>query len=92
MTNLEYVRRTRGWTQSQLGRLRTVRISPSFIGLCEQRRGIPNDDQRERLARALDLRPELLLEEVAIVGAVPVVDEPADDPERVQEPADAFAR
>ena len=89
MTHLEYARRQRGWTQAYLGRLRTVLIGPSFISLCELRRGIPNDDQRDRLARALDLRPELLLEEVAIVGTVPSVEEPADDPEKAHVAATA---
>ena len=67
MTNLEFARRSRGWTQDQLGKF--VKISPSFIALCEQRRGIPNPDQRVRLARALDLSPDLLLNEAVAVGA-----------------------
>ena len=90
MTNLEFARRSRRWTQVQLGHLHTVRISPSFISLCEQKRALPDESQRSRLARALDLSPELLLEEAVIVAAVPVVDEPLDNPERAtNEPATA---
>ena len=90
MKKIELVRRNKRWTQSQLGRLRTVRISPSFISLIEQGRGIPNDDQRNRLAHALGIPPEQLLDDVDVGDTVPpVVEEPLDDPERADAPANA---
>jgi len=59
-----------------------------MIGLMEQGRAIPNDDQRTRIACALDLQPELLLEEAQIVATVPpAIAEPLDDPERADAPA-----
>jgi transcriptional regulator with XRE-family HTH domain len=83
--NIELGRRNKRWTQSEYGRRPDVRISPSFISLIELGRAIPNDDQRARLARALGIPPDQLLDDVDVPGAtVPVVTEPTHDPEQVE--------
>jgi transcriptional regulator with XRE-family HTH domain len=62
MTNLEYARRKRGWTQNQLSAV--ARISQSFISQIERRTGLPTPDQHARLAKALDIPAETLLDPV----------------------------
>lgn len=62
MLNLELARRNKKWTQIELS-LKT-RISQTFISAIETGKAWPTPDQRDRLARALDVPPELLLEEV----------------------------
>jgi transcriptional regulator with XRE-family HTH domain len=60
--NMELKRRQKMWTQAQLGVV--TRISPSFISQIETRAATPNDDQLQRIARALDLDPAMLLQDV----------------------------
>ena len=62
MLYLEFARRQRRWSQDYVGQL--TRIPQAFISLMELGRGIPTDEQRRRLAVALDLPAELLLSPV----------------------------
>jgi transcriptional regulator with XRE-family HTH domain len=64
MTFLEYARRSKGWTQKQLGDHPAVRISQTFLSQCERGTGLPVPEQRARLARVLDIPPEKLLDQV----------------------------
>jgi ribosome-binding protein aMBF1 (putative translation factor) len=55
-------RRRRGWTQTQLAA--KARLSASDVSRIETGRMRPYNVQAERLARALNLRVESLLDEV----------------------------
>jgi transcriptional regulator with XRE-family HTH domain len=66
MTVLEFVRREKGWSQKDLGDLPAVRIHQVFISQCERGTGVPTPDQRVRLARALGVDPEKLLDQISI--------------------------
>ena len=65
MTCLELARRVRGWTQRELGEHPKVRIHQSFISQLERGAGLPSPDQRQRLARALGVPPDNLLDPVS---------------------------
>ena len=58
-TNLEYIRRKRGWTQEQMGLV--TRIPQCWISYFEIGRGLPDAAQLKRLAAALDLPPDQVL-------------------------------
>lgn len=73
MNNLEWHRRRLKLSQKTLGDRRDVRIHQSYISLMELGRFIPTDDQRRRLAKALDTDPDRLLDEVVIAENVNVV-------------------
>ncbi len=62
MRHIEFHRRRKGWSQQELGDL--VRIGQTFISMIERGRFLPTDDQRQRLANALDADPSRLLDEV----------------------------
>jgi transcriptional regulator with XRE-family HTH domain len=66
MTVLEFTRRDRKWSQKDLGDLPSVRIHQVFISQIERGVGIPTPDQRVRLARALGVAPERLLDPVVV--------------------------
>jgi transcriptional regulator with XRE-family HTH domain len=66
MTVMELKRREAGLTLKELGEHRQVRIAHYFLSLCEQHRGIPNEDQAKRIATALGVRPEDLLKDVVL--------------------------
>lgn len=68
MLMLEYRRRERRWTQSQVAQL--VRIGQPVISLIEQGRFIPTPDQLARLGRALDIPPDDVLKPIAVVETV----------------------
>lgn len=67
MTYLEFARRSRRWSQAQLAQL--TDIDQKFISMIETGRGNPDPSQLQRIARALDLSPELVLKPVVVVGA-----------------------
>jgi len=62
MLVIEFHRRRKKLSQAALSDL--VRIGQPYISLLEQGRFIPTDDQRLRLAIALDADPARLLDEV----------------------------
>jgi transcriptional regulator with XRE-family HTH domain len=64
MTVLEIARREKGWSQQQLGDL--VRIHQTFISMIERGVGLPAPDQRVRIARALGVPPDKLLDPVTV--------------------------
>ncbi len=66
MTVLEFTRREKGWSQKDLGDLPTVRIHQVFISQIERGVGLPTIEQRQRLARALGVAPERLLDPVIV--------------------------
>jgi transcriptional regulator with XRE-family HTH domain len=59
---LEVVRRDRAWTQRRLGDL--TRIHQTHISAFERGEVAPTADQLRRLATALDVPPDLLLQPV----------------------------
>ena len=67
MLYLELARRQKGWSQRDLGDHPKVRIDRNFISLIERNLALPVPAQAERLARALDIPVELLLQTVAVV-------------------------
>jgi hypothetical protein len=71
VTYLELRRRQIGFTQKELGDQRTVRIAQYFISMCERGTGVPTPDQRDRLARFLNIKSELLLQQVPEGTPVP---------------------
>ena len=75
MLTLEYRRRERRWTQSQVAQL--VRIGQPVISLIEQGRFIPTPDQLARLDRALDIPADDVLKPITVIEAV---DAPGDQP------------
>jgi transcriptional regulator with XRE-family HTH domain len=66
MLLLEFARRQKKWSQQTLGDLPTVRIHQTFVSQFERGTGVPSQDQRERLARALDVDPDRLLDPVIV--------------------------
>ena len=64
MLYIEFARRQRGWSQRDLGEHPRVRITQSFISQIERGVSIGTPEQRDRIARALGLAPELLLRPV----------------------------
>jgi len=66
---IELARRTRGWQQWRLGQI--TRIHQSFISLIEKGQGIPTPDQAARLADALGLDPEHLLDVISTTVEMP---------------------
>ncbi len=64
MINLEFARRRKGWTQRQLGDL--VRIHQTFISMIERGAALPTADQADRIARALDVDPETLTQQIRV--------------------------
>jgi transcriptional regulator with XRE-family HTH domain len=70
MNNAEFHRRRKKLSQQALSDL--VRIGQPYISLLEQGRFLPTDDQRLRLAIALDIDPARLLDEVVPVENVHV--------------------
>jgi transcriptional regulator with XRE-family HTH domain len=63
MTVLEFARRRKRWSQRELGDL--VGINQTYISQFE--RGlVPGADQRERLARVLDVPADSLLDPVML--------------------------
>lgn len=62
MLHIEFARRNKNWTQLQLSR--ATRIHSGFLSLIENSQGIPNADQLDRIARALEVPADLLLKEV----------------------------
>ena len=65
MLTIEFKRRERRWTQSQVAQL--AKINQPLISLIEQGRFIPTPDQLARLGRAFDIAPDDVLKPSAIV-------------------------
>ena len=63
---IQVARKQRGWSQTQLGA--RARVSATDVSKIETGRFLPYPVQVKRLARALKLKPEELLEEVEIQG------------------------
>ncbi len=63
MLHVEFARRHKNWSQKQLGDV--ARIHQTFISEIERGVGLPTPDQRQRLARALDVDVETLRVPVA---------------------------
>jgi transcriptional regulator with XRE-family HTH domain len=63
---IKYERLERRWSQAQLAAV--ARLTQPAVALVENGRLIPTPDQRERLARALDVPTEVLLQPVEIVA------------------------
>ncbi len=63
MTRLEHERRRRRWNQTRLAY--HARLAQSDISLIERRRLIPTPAVVNRIARALKLQPETILDDVA---------------------------
>ena len=79
MLYLELARRQKGWSQGDLGDHPKVRIHRNFISMIERGLGLPVPDQVARLARALDIPVEMLLQPVPVVPKdLPVTDEAGD--------------
>lgn len=64
MTYLEFTRRTKKITQAQLAAI--VRIDSQFISMCERGVALPVPDQLARFAKALNLAPEMVMEQVPL--------------------------
>jgi transcriptional regulator with XRE-family HTH domain len=71
MTYLELRRRQMGWSQKQLGDDPRIRIHQTFISMLERGTGVPVAAQRERIARVLGLKPDMLLATVPEGTPVP---------------------
>lgn len=69
MLTIEFKRRERGWSQTQLAQL--VRIGQPWISLIELGKFIPAPAQLARLARAFDIAPEDVLKPVTITTRGP---------------------
>jgi transcriptional regulator with XRE-family HTH domain len=69
MLVLKYARLEKGWSQKDLGDLPTVRIHQVFISQIERGVGLPTPDQRQRLAKALGVAPERLLDPVELTAS-----------------------
>jgi transcriptional regulator with XRE-family HTH domain len=67
--NLELKRRDRRWSQTELGQI--ADISQRAISAMERGAMWPNPEHRDRLARILDVPPELLMEPVQSEKAAP---------------------
>jgi len=65
MRHIEFARRRKHWSQQQLAAL--VRLTQSNISAIERGVLLPTPEERERLARALDVDPASLLAPVAAV-------------------------
>ena len=65
LTRLQAARLARGWSQEKLGLHPEVRIDQGFISMIERGEGLPTPSQAERLAKALGLTVETLLQPVA---------------------------
>jgi transcriptional regulator with XRE-family HTH domain len=68
MLTIEFARRLKKLTQLELSH--TTRISAQFIGLIENGRGLPTDDQAQRLAAALGVPADRLLVDVGEMSAI----------------------
>jgi transcriptional regulator with XRE-family HTH domain len=64
MLNIELARRNRKWTQDQLADM--SRTAQWFISNLETGKSYPTPEQRDRLARILDIPAELLMETVPL--------------------------
>jgi transcriptional regulator with XRE-family HTH domain len=62
MLRIKWERLRREWSQEQLGAM--AQLSATDISKIERRFLSPYPEQRQRLAKALGIRPEELLEEV----------------------------
>jgi transcriptional regulator with XRE-family HTH domain len=71
MLTIEFARRLKKLTQLELSA--TTRISAQFIGLIENGRGLPTDDQARRLAEALGVSADQLLVDVAAAAETSVI-------------------
>lgn len=80
MTRVEYERRRRGWTQTELAF--HARLHQGEISRIECRRIIPTHLYRERLSRALGVAEEDLLDEVDADGRLVVDAQQAREPDR----------
>jgi transcriptional regulator with XRE-family HTH domain len=78
MLHLEFARRRKQWTQAQLGAV--VRIHQNFVSELERGVATGTPDQRERLARALDVDPATLLRPVVEA----ITDAEAETPQRLR--------
>jgi transcriptional regulator with XRE-family HTH domain len=70
---IEFARRSKHWSQQTLGS--NTRIGAYLISLVENARAIPSDDQRKRLANALGVPPEKLLDPVELPAEAAVASE-----------------
>ena len=70
MTYMEYARRQKEWTQKDLGEHPRVRIHQNFISMIERGAVLPMPDQRQRIAGALGIPAETLLEPVPTATVV----------------------
>ena len=66
MTRLEFERRRRGWNQVSLAY--HARLGQGDISMIERRRLMPTPRIVARLAQAVDVQPESLLDEVTATG------------------------
>lgn len=64
LTNLQAARLARGWSQEKLGLHPEVRIEQGFISAFERHAALPTPAQAERLAKALGLTVETLMQPV----------------------------
>ena len=78
MLNIELARRLKGWSQGDLGSHPKVRIDRGFIGLIERGQALPIPEQAERIAKALDVPVERLLEPVPAIPKELSVTDDAD--------------
>jgi hypothetical protein len=77
MLYIELARRQKRWTQKDLGD--TTRIDQHFVSMVKRRIGLPTPDQHERLARALDLPYEKLLQPVPDAAEVAALTSEAEE-------------
>lgn len=62
MLNIELARRNKKWTQTDLSAF--ARIDQTFVSSLERGNSWPTPDQRERIANALGVPADTLMEEV----------------------------
>ena len=66
LLGIQAKRNERGWSQEKLGNHPEVRIAQDFISRIERGEGLPTPDQARRLAKALGIPVETLLQPVEI--------------------------
>ena len=69
MLTLEFARRQKKLSQNDLSA--KTRIAAHFISLVENGRGLPTEDQAQRLATALGVPVEILLQQVSDLAGAP---------------------
>ena len=70
MNYMELARHQKGWSQQRLASDHQTQFDQPYISMVERGAGLPTPEQRQRIANALGIPAESLLEEVPSAAVV----------------------